>query len=140
MAKPIGKMTCPCCGSTNQVYTEDLGFEEFECSRCENTFTIPEDPEDFDSESLKNRQELAEFDKATHVRVMARGEDCHEFCLENMIDADNKLLEMALAGYQAAYPESTIWVEDEEMTSAGYRRSMHMALDERCPTYYDNEY
>jgi hypothetical protein len=132
MAKRIGKMDCPCCGSSNDIYQEDLGFEEFECGRCENTFTIPEDPEDFDKASRENRTELAAHDKASHFRIMAQGEDGHEWCIKNMVDAsmDEDLIALIVRGCERDYPEARIWTEDEESTSAGYRRSLMFDVPE----------
>lgn len=130
MAKRIGKMDCPCCGSSNDIYPEDLGFEEFECGRCENTFTIPEDPEDFDKVSRENRTELAAHDAASHVRIMVQGEDGVVFCVKNNISKDDDLLELAIAGVERSYPEGRVFTEDEEMTSAGYRRSLMFDVPE----------
>lgn len=142
MKKPIEKIVCPFCGTTNDVYQDDLGFEEFECSTCECTFEIPENVDEIQAESIKNKQALAEYDKATHVRIMCLQETGEEKCLEGMLDANNPLLEIAISGYKAKYPECQIWVEDEETTSAGFRRQAMLELDCRCiPSYmYDPEY
>ena len=140
MAKRIGKMSCPCCGASNDIYPEDLGFEEFECSTCECTFTVPEDSEDFDKVSRENRTALAEFDKASHVRIMARGEDGTEWCIKNMVSAENDLLDMALEGYKRSYPEATLWTEDEETTSPGFCRNAMLEFENPSLASYDEHY
>ena len=115
---------CPYCQTANSLGVEDMGFEEFECSRCDNTFTIPEtvnELPEFNNHSLAEAHKTAE---ATHYRIMCRGEDGQEFCLKNGVPSE--YAELVCAGYQTHYTEGqTCWLEPEETYADLIRNNLY---------------
>lgn len=120
---------CPYCQCANYVHADDLGFEEFECGSCENTFTIPETFEElpeFNKESFNNLHNTP----PSHYRVMLRGEDGCESCLKNGVPAE--YAELVCAGLQTHYTEGQRCFLEPEETLADLRR---MCDDDRGDRY-----
>ena len=126
MSKPIAELICYC-GNHILVTPEDLGFEELECGACETLNSCPETVEAIEAQNNQTLHEIAERNKATHVRIMARGEDNHVWCIRNMV-ANDDLLDVIIDGFKVRHPEATIWPEDEEATNAGYLDSLMREL------------
>ena len=111
---------CPYCGTANFLSQEDMGFEEFECGRCDGTYTIPETVEELPEYNLENIKQSMQGPPPSHYRIMCRGEDGIEFCLKNGVPAE--YADLVCAGYQTHYTEGqTCWTEPEE-TLADLRR------------------
>ena len=111
-------IVCPYCQTANFITKEDLGFEEFECSYCECTFTVPntfaELPE-YNADSLASIHTT----KPTHYRVMLRGEDGCLKCLKNGIPAE--YIDVIVDGYQSHYTEGQKVFSEPEETLADLR-------------------
>lgn len=101
--------------------------EEQECPSCGyETMYCPPTIE----EILKQNEETETPSMdATHVRIMARGEDGHEWCLKNGFPKDSDVFDLVIAGAKACYPEATVWVEDEESTIPTHTRYHRSDLD-----------
>lgn len=122
MATKNYSVVCPFCfisfTSYYKVFTP--GATEV-CPDCECEFELADTEAEQIECVLEAKREDAKRGAATHVRLMARGEDGTEFCIKNGISKDlGDLLDLILTGAQQAYPEAHIWYEDEENTSARY--------------------
>jgi hypothetical protein len=137
MSKEIAKLKCSC-GRMISITAEDLGFDEMECPYCEGMCYVPETIEGIEE---FNAQEGPSMD-ATHVRIMAKGEDGMEFCIKNNVAKSNDCYDLIISGAKAAYPEARVWVEDEESSNPHYLRNLVRDMNSRCiPDYlYDDSY
>jgi hypothetical protein len=113
-------LVCPGCGQANSLSHDDLGFEEFECPSCENTYTVPATPEEISVVNLENLKAATSGPPPSHYRVMFQGEDGELSCLKNGVPREWS--ELVLAGFQSHYTEGQkCWLEPEE-TMADLRR------------------
>ena len=104
---------CPYCGTANSLSQEDMGFEEFECSYCDGTYTIPDTVEELPAYNLENMKQSMAGPPPSHYRIMFRGEDGVESCLKNGVPAE--YADLVCEGYQSHYTEGqTCWTEPEE--------------------------
>ena len=137
MSKETYAVTCPIC-----FFVFDSYYKEFTpwateiCPDCESEFDLCGSEEEQEEATRLAKEEDSKRGAATHVRIMARGEDGAEFCIKNYITKElgEDLLNYILAGAQMSYPEAHVWYEDEESTSMLYRRAMMRELE------YDPEY
>jgi hypothetical protein len=110
------------CGCHITIDEKDLGFEEVECQSCGTLSCCPETWEEVEKQNAEAHEEIH---RATHVRVMALGEDGVTFCIKNMLSKDlmqDDLYKIILAGYQSRYPNAKVWTEDEECTVPAHHR------------------
>lgn len=104
---------CPFCSQSNSLGTDDLGFEEFECSFCFSMFSIPESLTEIHDHNhkVKYSEVIFSAQPVDFFRVMLRGEDRQESCLKNGIPAE--YADLVCAGLQTQYPEGKCWLEPE---------------------------
>lgn len=132
MASKIYTVTCPFClvsfTSYYKVFTP--GATEV-CGNCEQEFELADTEEEEAERILEAKKEGAKRGAATHVRLMAHGEDGTVFCIKNGIakSIGDDLLDLILTGAQQSYPEARLWYEDEESTSASYLSMLMNELD-----------
>ena len=137
MSKETYVVTCFFCFTTFDSYYKVFTPGAIEvCPDCEQEFELADTEEEEAERICQAKREDAERGAATHVRIMAKGEDGAEFCIKNYITKElgEDLLNYILAGTQTSYPEAKLWFEDEESTSLLYRRAMMRELE------YDPEY
>ena len=125
MSKAIGKIVCDFCGTASNVYPGDMKFEEFECDGCHCTLFLPETVEELEAWNQEAKTAINERYQATHVRIMVRGEDGHDFCVKNGVSKDNDLLKLALYAVEQSYPEGKVFLEDEESTNPALITDMY---------------
>jgi DNA-directed RNA polymerase subunit RPC12/RpoP len=117
---------CTYCGASNNVRTDDLGYEEFECTSCRSDFFVPETVELLKEQNMEVQQ-AAEAEAATGTfRIMVEGEDGAEFCIKNNVPAE--YVDMLVAGYQTGYTEGQHVFSEPEMTARDYRMAL-LAID-----------
>lgn len=119
-------IVCPYCGTACSLDAQDFGFEEFECDRCECTFTVPENPADLAEINIANLKESTSLSRPSHYRVMLIGEDGQESCLKNGVPAE--WADLVLAGFQSQYTEGQKCHLEPEETMADLHR---MCEDDR---------
>lgn len=132
MASKNYTVTCPFCFNVFTSYYKEFtpGATEV-CSNCEQEFELADTEEEEAERVLEAKREDAERGAATHVRLMAQGEDGAVFCIKNNIakSIGEDLLELILAGAKQSYPEARLWYEDEESTSTRYIAMLLSELD-----------
>jgi hypothetical protein len=119
-----GKYLVGLCGCHIDITEEDLGFEEVECQKHGTLNSCPATWDEVDAQN----GEACKVPDATHVRIMAKGEDGTVWCIRNGVPNDD-LVPIIITGYEANYPEATIWAEDEESTIPGYHARLLAELD-----------
>jgi hypothetical protein len=110
---------CPYCQTANFITSEDLGFEEFECSYCECTFIVPDtfaELVEYNADSLASIHNT----KPTHYRVMLKGEDGTLSCLKNGVPVE--YIDLVVDGYQTHYTEGQVVFSEPEETLADLHR------------------
>lgn len=119
---------CPYCGTANFLSQEDMGFEEFECGRCDGTYTIPETVEELPEYNLENMRLSTEGPPPSHYRVMLKGEDGVEYCLKNGVPAE--YAELVCDGYQTRYTEGGRCFLEPEETYNDMLRNRYNDMDD----------
>lgn len=106
-------IVCPFCQASTPITTEDLGFEEFECSSCENWIQVPETMDEIAAFNLESMKAIHEASKPTHYRVMLQGEDGMLSCLKNNVPEE--YADLVCEGLQTHYTEGQrVFLEPEE--------------------------
>ena len=117
------------CGNVLEITEEDLGFEEYECPRCNQFVSIPDDLQDFEEHNNWVRKEIAKSRFTGNIRIMATQETGEEKCYKLLPEEDGELITIALAGYRALYPECFFFTEREENMNYAINQQL---LDERA--------
>ena len=119
------------CGESHVLTEREFAEGMIECSECECELDLADDVETQLQWNVARKEECDLYNRASHVRLMLRGEDHSERCLKNGIpnSLGYDLLDLIVAGAQQSYPEGRVWLEDEESTNPRYIRSLMSELD-----------
>ena len=126
------KVVCGFCGAGFSVSEKEFELGMIDCPTCHEEVEFEDTREQQEVRNTDILEQFEDLNRATHCRLMARGEDGVEFCIKNGIDKSigDDLLEMVLSGAQQRYPEAVVWYEDEESTSARYHAMMLRELED----------
>lgn len=103
------------CGNTLEITEEYLGFDEYECSRCDQFVSIPDDFTEFETHNEQIRKELNELKFTGRIRIMAVQETGEVSCYRTLPEEDDEeLISLIMAGYQLLYPECNFFTEREK--------------------------